>query len=120
MSARARRRHEKGLEMAEAVCERTANKVRRSAGRQRVVDARRKAWDDINKLAAADAANPFDALGGLDARGGDDGYEDVDTGDEDMDAAEGAVGGAVEHVSKNSTTPDPRQQLPDDDQDVIL
>ncbi|KAM4065803.1 alb1 domain-containing protein [Hirsutella rhossiliensis] len=107
LSARARRRHERGLEMAEAVGERTVAKVQRSVGRQRAVNARRKAWDDVNKLAAttgADAANPFDALGGGDNDEGEG--ADVETGDEDVDAA------------KNDAAPALPQ--PDDDQDEIL
>ncbi|TQV91792.1 alb1 domain-containing protein [Cordyceps javanica] len=49
VSAKARRRREKGMEMAEAVMERTSSKVQRSLHRQRAVDSRRKAWDAINK-----------------------------------------------------------------------
>ncbi|EGX87801.1 hypothetical protein CCM_09423 [Cordyceps militaris CM01] len=49
VSAKARRRKERGAEMAEAVLERTAGKVRRSWDRLRVVDGRRQAWDAINK-----------------------------------------------------------------------
>ncbi|OAQ98763.1 hypothetical protein LLEC1_08111 [Akanthomyces lecanii] len=49
LSAKARRRREKGMEMAEAVMERTSSKVRRSLDRQRTVDRRRKEWDAINK-----------------------------------------------------------------------
>ncbi|OAA78889.1 Ribosome biogenesis protein Alb1 [Akanthomyces lecanii RCEF 1005] len=49
LSAKARKRREKGMEMAEAVMERTSNKVQRSLNRQRTVDKRRKEWDAINK-----------------------------------------------------------------------
>lgn len=52
MSARARRRHERGMQMAEAVLERTSVKVERSKGRGRAVQDRAKAWDLINKKAA--------------------------------------------------------------------
>lgn len=51
MSSKARRRHEKGLEMAEAVIERTREKLEKSMGRERNVKDRRKAWEDINKAA---------------------------------------------------------------------
>lgn len=99
MSARARRRHEKGLEMAESVCERTAAKVQRSVHRQRVVNARRKAWDDINKLAAdADAAvatNPFDALAAADR--GDESEADVEPARADTPAVEDAQPPAIDH-----------------------
>ncbi|OAA57190.1 Ribosome biogenesis protein Alb1 [Cordyceps fumosorosea ARSEF 2679] len=49
VSAKARRRREKGIEMAEAVVERTSSKVKRSWDRQRAVDGRRQGWDAINK-----------------------------------------------------------------------
>ncbi|KAM3497183.1 hypothetical protein MY10362_009459 [Beauveria mimosiformis] len=49
VSAKARRRREKGMEMAEAVLERTSSKVKRSWDRQRTVDKRRQGWDAINK-----------------------------------------------------------------------
>lgn len=49
VSAKARRRREKGMEMAEAVLERTSSKVKRSWDRQRTVDKRRQGWDAVNK-----------------------------------------------------------------------
>lgn len=49
MSAKAKKRREKGMEMAEAVLERTSNKVRKSLTRQKAVDNRRQAWDAINR-----------------------------------------------------------------------
>ncbi|KAJ6782019.1 hypothetical protein PWT90_05874 [Aphanocladium album] len=49
MSAKARKRREKGMEMAEAVMERTSNKFQRSLNRQRTVESRARGWDAINK-----------------------------------------------------------------------
>ncbi|KAI1020166.1 hypothetical protein LB503_006144 [Fusarium chuoi] len=51
MSAKARKRHEKGLEMAAAVVERTKNKVEKSKGRGRNIQQRSKNWDEINRAA---------------------------------------------------------------------
>ncbi|CEI42026.1 hypothetical protein FVEN_g11789 [Fusarium venenatum] len=51
MSAKARQRHEKGLEMAAAVAERTQNKIEKSKGRGRTVQFRAKNWEEINKAA---------------------------------------------------------------------
>ncbi|KAM0231733.1 hypothetical protein ACHAPO_008313 [Fusarium lateritium] len=51
MSAKARQRHEKGLEMAAAVAERTQNKIEKSKGRGRNVQFRAKNWEEINKAA---------------------------------------------------------------------
>lgn len=49
MSAKARKRRERGMEMAEAVMERTSIKVKQSLTRARAIDQRRKGWDAINK-----------------------------------------------------------------------
>jgi methylthioribose-1-phosphate isomerase len=51
MSAKARQRHEKGLEMAAAVAERTQNKIEKSKGRGRNIQWRAKNWEEINKAA---------------------------------------------------------------------
>ncbi|XWW98095.1 hypothetical protein V2A60_006091 [Cordyceps javanica] len=76
VSAKARRRREKGMEMAEAVMERTSSKVQRSLHRQRAVDSRRKAWDAINK----------------DVNGADDDDEqEEETEDEEMGVAAAAA-----------------------------
>ncbi|RDL39419.1 Uncharacterized protein BP5553_03759 [Venustampulla echinocandica] len=49
MSARARRRHEKGLDRAESVMDKTEMKVEKSKGRARTVQERSKAWEELNK-----------------------------------------------------------------------
>ncbi|KAL8400582.1 hypothetical protein RB594_000832 [Gaeumannomyces avenae] len=54
-SSRARRRHEKGMDRAEAVMDRTLSKIEKSKGQARTVQGRRKAWDDINTSALAAA-----------------------------------------------------------------
>lgn len=64
MSAKARRRREKGMEMAEAVMERTSNKVKRSFTRQRTVDSRRQAWDAINRDVNEDGEDEEDGEDG--------------------------------------------------------
>lgn len=51
LSAKARRRQEKGLQMAEAIAERTGQKVEKSKGRGRSVQERAKGWEEINKQA---------------------------------------------------------------------
>ncbi|KPM40802.1 hypothetical protein AK830_g5769 [Neonectria ditissima] len=84
MSARARRRHEKGLEMAEAILERTSRKVEKSVGRGRNVKERSKAWDAINKAAEVEAADQLaeDKLAALE---GEDGGA---ASDEEMNGAD--------------------------------
>ncbi|KIL95534.1 hypothetical protein FAVG1_00271 [Fusarium avenaceum] len=54
LSTRARKRQEKGLEMAEAIAERTKTKVEKSKGRGKNIQQRSKTWDDINKAAEED------------------------------------------------------------------
>ncbi|RDA84412.1 hypothetical protein CP532_2912 [Ophiocordyceps camponoti-leonardi (nom. inval.)] len=81
LSTKARRRHDKGLEMAEAVGERTAAKTLRSVGRARVARDRRKTWDDVNKAAREDDAGSAPARTGGDDHGGKDGDDD------DLDSA---------------------------------
>lgn len=53
LSSRARRRHEKGMDRAEAVMDRTLSKIEKSKGQARTVQGRRKAWEDINTSARA-------------------------------------------------------------------
>ena len=49
MSTRARKRHEKSMDRAEAVMDRTETKVQKSKGHFKVIQARARAWDEINK-----------------------------------------------------------------------
>ncbi|KAL2266511.1 hypothetical protein VTJ83DRAFT_5863 [Remersonia thermophila] len=51
LSSRARRRQLKSMDRAEAVMDRTAVKVQKSIGHAKVISARKKAWDDINREA---------------------------------------------------------------------
>ncbi|EHK20125.1 uncharacterized protein TRIVIDRAFT_68694 [Trichoderma virens Gv29-8] len=62
LSAKGRRRQEKGLEMAEAFIERTSKKLEKSIGKARVVQARSKKWEDINKAVQESRTNAFEAL----------------------------------------------------------
>ncbi|PTD02330.1 hypothetical protein FCULG_00012032 [Fusarium culmorum] len=85
MSAKARQRHEKGLEMAAAVAERTQNKIEKSKGRSRNIQTRAKNWEEINRAAeeAERAAEEADK-----ARDIADEEAKKDEGDEDMDGAD--------------------------------
>jgi hypothetical protein len=86
MSSKARRRHERGIQMAEAVLDRTMHKVEKSKGRGRSVQDRAKAWDLINKKAEEEEAKAAQ-------RGEEESDEEAAAGkedgwvtDEDMDA----------------------------------
>lgn len=52
LSAKARKRQERHMNMAEAVVERTSKKLEKSKGRSRVVQDRAKRWEDVNRVAA--------------------------------------------------------------------
>ncbi|KAL6691481.1 Alb1 domain-containing protein [Trichoderma pleuroticola] len=89
LSAKGRRRQEKGLEMAEAFVERTSKKLEKSLGKAKVVQARSKKWDDINKDVQGAKANAFAVLSqGGDVDGEANGGE-WET-DDDMDGDDGA------------------------------
>ena len=49
MSTKARKRQEKQLDRAEAVMDRTAKKIERSRGQMKIINSRKKTWDDVNK-----------------------------------------------------------------------
>lgn len=49
MSSKARKRHEKNMDRAEAIMDRTANKVQRSKGSYKVIQTRKKTWEEINR-----------------------------------------------------------------------
>jgi hypothetical protein len=91
LSAKAKRRQERGLDMAEAVAERTHTKLQRSLGRSRVVNDRRKAWDEINSkltdgLEGAAADNGEDGPADSKEWGTDEDVSDVD-GDKNIEDA---------------------------------
>ncbi|UNI19488.1 hypothetical protein JDV02_005670 [Purpureocillium takamizusanense] len=93
LTAKMRRRRERGLEMAEAVTERTGLKIEKSIGRARGVQARARGWDDVNARAgeavASSARNAFAALGGDDDDKGEDGEGD----DQEEEEKEDGKGG---------------------------
>ncbi|KAH7136434.1 Alb1-domain-containing protein [Dactylonectria macrodidyma] len=111
MSAKARRRHEKGLEMAEAVIERTYRKTEKSIDRSRGVKQRAKAWEDINKIAEAEEQRDKQ-LAMKDDEGGDGWETDEDMGGASKDTL---TAPAVAAPAPAETVP-----LPMDDDDEIL
>jgi hypothetical protein len=52
LSAKAKRRQEKGMDRAEAVMDKKETKVEKSKGRARTVQERAKAWEELNKKMA--------------------------------------------------------------------
>ncbi|RSL39189.1 hypothetical protein CEP53_014243 [Fusarium sp. AF-6] len=107
MSAKARRRHEKGLEMAEAVIERTRTKVEKSKGRGKSIQLRSKAWEEINRVAAEEGVE-------------EDGEVEKKSGGVELDED---MGGADEETLTAPVVPDAAPAavpLPVDDDDEIL
>jgi hypothetical protein len=51
LSSRARKRQEKSADRAEAIMDRTALKVTKSKGHAKVIESRKKTWDQVNKEA---------------------------------------------------------------------
>ncbi|CAK7201192.1 hypothetical protein SEUCBS139899_003895 [Sporothrix eucalyptigena] len=89
LSAKARKRQERGLDMAAAVMERTAQKVQRSKSNARAIQSRSKEWTEINRVADNEVGRDgkkkkqlgmFGALAGGDED--EDEFEDLDSGDE--------------------------------------
>lgn len=112
-SAKAKRRQQRGMDMAEAVMERTSKKMQKSHRRANTVQERRKTWEDINRFAGmADEEGSGDEDDGADKPAGkaakampaDDGWET----DENIDDVEAATAEAA-----------PAAQM-DDDLDEIL
>lgn len=62
LSAKAKRRQEKGLDRAEAVMDKKEKKVEKSRGRARTVQERAKAWDLLNKTILTGEERESEAL----------------------------------------------------------
>ncbi|OAQ65360.1 ribosome biogenesis protein Alb1 [Pochonia chlamydosporia 170] len=96
MTSKMRRRHEKGLEMAEAITERTGLKIEKSIGRAKNVQRRSRNWEDINKDAATgeeeEQQTGGSRFGGLMEEDGEDDWEDEGDG---FDPANPAASKAV-------------------------
>lgn len=111
LSARAKRRQEKGLDRAEAVMDKKEKKIEVSKGRARTGQERSKAWEELNRKMLAEKAQEealaLDKENWIDEDGEEDGDDkdlvdgsDVDDGefkdtevvDAPVDASAGAVG----------------------------
>lgn len=97
LSTRARARHDRGLERAEAVVDRTATKIQKSKYAASLVETRKKGWDEINAAAAAVkggakmgglGANMFAGLAEESEPDEEEAEEWVDELDDDMAEAE--------------------------------
>lgn len=119
MSTRARKRHERGLERAEEIVDRTSNKVLKSKKAAANIAVRKKGWDDINALAGSEAAGArlagVNKFAGL-ADGDDEDVEEVD--DEMWEAEQGTP--VVAAAANTTTIPVDAPPPPQDDDEEIL
>ena len=101
LSAKAKRRQEKGMDRAEAVMDKKEKKVEKSKGKARTVQERAKAWDELNKkMLAKKAREEALALEKLEKENwvdedeaGDEKFGDIEI--EDAPPAESAVSGIM-------------------------
>lgn len=104
MTAKARKRQQRGMEMAEAVMDRTSKKMAVSKGRARTVQQRAKDWKDINKVLVVEGDDDDDEE--TEAKQSKKVPEEEWETDEEMDA---------EEAKESSAAP-----VLDDDLDEIL
>lgn len=115
MSHKARLRRERGLQMAEAVAERTHKKVERSKVKSRTVVERAKRWEDINKFAQLE-----DNHG--DAQESDDGADGEDKGwetDEDVSAGAKTTGTTTKSAPAAQPPVDEGYIAVDEDEEIL-
>jgi hypothetical protein len=123
LSAKAKRRQEKGLDRAEAVMDKKEKKVEKSKGRARTVQERAKAWEELNKKMLAkkarDEALALEKENWVDEVEGDDMEEDEVDEEVNMDAEVNedptADTMAVEEIAQSIPLPGPV-----DDEEEIL
>lgn len=119
LSTRARKRHERGLERAEEIVDRTAVKVQKSKRSASNIAERKKAWDDVNGSVDKVSGNS-NKFAGL-AMGDDDqvegeGEESVQELDDEMQNDAPAASRAP-HVAAAAIAPPPHDD--DDDEEIL-
>ena len=100
LSSKAKRRHERGMDRAEAVMDKKEKKVERSRGRARTVQERSKAWDELNrKMARKKSREAAMALG-------KENWTDEENGEEDVGVVlDSAIVDGVKHLDVMDATP---------------
>lgn len=117
MSTRARKRHARGLERAEEIVDRTANKVQKSKRSASSIAERKKAWDEVNGSVDKVGSGGTNKFAGLAANEDDDDDESVEEFDDEMadDAASAAAEGS--HVA--ASVPATATPTLDDDEEIL-
>ena len=126
LTAKMRRRHERGLERAETITERTGLKIERSIGKAKVVQARSRGWDEVNARAGQSPVNAFAALGS-DSNDDDDNDSDDNEDDKGCEACEthdqdlaGPVAAVPAGMQTSIFAPAPAEHAATDVDDGIL
>ncbi|KAI1214527.1 Alb1-domain-containing protein [Annulohypoxylon truncatum] len=112
MSSKARKRYEKGQDRAAAVMDRTEKKINKSKGQARIIQTRRKTWDEVNNQIPA-TKKPQAELDG------EDDHETSELDDEMYDAQ-------IEEIPRNTSATDTnptqenREAMEEEQEDEIL
>ncbi|PVH79139.1 hypothetical protein DL98DRAFT_461337 [Cadophora sp. DSE1049] len=116
LSAKAKRRQEKGLDRAEAVIDKKEIKIEKSKDRARTVQERAKNWEELNKKMLAKKAREVALALEKEKENGD--WQDAEEMEEDdqVKAAPAPENTAMEDVETENSIPLPA----DEDEDEIL
>lgn len=121
LSTRARARHEKGLEKAEAIVDRTATKIQKSKKAASQVETRKKTWDEINAAAGKIGKKETNMFAGLEEEEekGEDGkdYQEVQELDDEMAEADSVA--PTQNLDSASSAPAAPPPVDDDDEDIL-
>lgn len=119
-STRARRRHERGLERAEEIVDRTANKIAKSKRAASHIAERKKAWEDVNGSVGKNKVGSSNMFAGLAAAtGGDDEEDDEEDGWEDDEGGDDEMADAAPAAPKTTAAVAPPAPGDDDDEEIL-
>lgn len=120
-STRARRRHERGLERAEEIVDRTANKIAKSKRAASHIAERKKAWEDVNGSVGKSKVGSSNMFAGLAAATGGDGEDDDEEEDgwEDDEGGDDEMADAAPAAPKTTASVAPPAPGDDDDEEIL-
>ncbi|KAL0467346.1 Alb1 domain-containing protein [Neurospora intermedia] len=132
LSSKARKRQEKSMDRAEAIMDRTSTKVAKSHGKARVIESRKRTWDEVNVVALAEIGKELptkkEKKADKEKRAEDevvrafyaDDDEDMDKdGDEWEDDVEGMDQNAAVESLVTATIPAVAPVVQDDDEEIL-
>jgi hypothetical protein len=107
LSAKAKRRQERGMDRAEVVMDKIEKKVEKSKGKARTVQERAKAWEELNKNVLAAKTQTKGALEKENLDDEDEMQDDVEIGD--------ATAGELPVTAQSIPLPEPTE----DDHEIL-